>query len=169
MHMPKSPTKALMFCASLIIAGCAPLYVQPPAAGNALVRVSLDGDVELTSQQYWLNARDCSERMRLSSEESRAFATGGSIVLSAGKEFAVTLHALRKAELRGGFAHTEVCDAGASFTPQQGIRYRIAFTADQNHCKVLVFRDTGAPSRPREEIDPTFRTRKVRQHSCTPD
>ena len=163
--------RLLPLIAALATGACAPIYVQPPSAGNSQIRYAIEGDVELLSIQYWLNGRDCTDRLRTTAEESKAFEAGGPIVISSGKEFAATLQATRKVSMSGGVIHREVCDAGASFVPQPDSQYVIVFVANQSVCAVDIRRqiDPASSATKGALLEVDVRRRKVQKHACSPE
>lgn len=156
----------ILSCAA---AACAPLYVQPPVKDNAQLRTSTESNVPLVSIQYWLNGKDCSERLRVTPEESKKFEAGEPIVLPAGREFSATLQATRAVELIGTVIRRESCDAGASFIPQPNMNYKVVFVARSDRCEVVFLRVINSGSGTREQAEPSYRSRKTNRHSCAAD
>lgn len=147
----------LVVLATVFSAGCAPLYLQPPAAGNATVYFEEVGDVKLTSIQHYLDGRDCSNRLRVTPEEARGMAAGNGIVLHAGREFGVTLEATRSIKREGTVYRSEVCQAVVSFTPQADMSHRVRFEATQAGCAIRVTRVAASGV---ETPEPTARQRQ---------
>lgn len=168
-HTHMYNARVLSILAALATAACAPIYIQPSSAGNSQIRYAIEGDVELLSIQYWLNGRECTDRLRVTTDESKAFEAGGPIVISSGKEFAATLQATRKVSMSGGIVYREVCDAGASFVPQPDSKYVIVFVANQSRCAVdirhQIDRASVVPQNMLPEVE--FRRRKVQGHNCS--
>ncbi len=136
--------KIVVILSSIALSGCASLYVQPPATGNAIVSFVKDNELsyEPTIQAY-LDARDCSDRMRNTPAEWIDMTTGKGIVLRAGKEFAVSLEAVRSIKVvMNPSLGTEVesCKSIVSFTPQANQQYRLKFVGRHAGCSIQVLR-----------------------------
>lgn len=146
----------------LLLVSCATPYVQPPREGNATVRLTGSGEVELRTTAVYLNGASCKERLYIADPKLReSVNSGGAFVVKAGQEIAVTMRALKSAKIFVGTVTTETCDTGVSFIPQPNAQYKVNLSATNDSCAVQVVRllDTEIG---RESMEPTARPRKPR-------
>lgn len=146
----------------LLLVSCATPYVEPPREGNATIRITNSGEVELRTTAVYLNGASCKERLYIADPKlSKYVDSGGAFVVTAEREMAVTMRAVKSVRISFPLVTTEACETGVSFVPQSNAQYKVNLSATNDGCAIQVVRISDAEIG-REFTEPTVRIRKPR-------